>query len=49
MCNPKKESILQYLTEILKDFDETKFANDLLSAPWDTIKLFGDTDNILEA
>ena len=33
-----------------KDFDETKFANDLLSAPWDTIKLFGDTDNnILEA
>ena len=32
-----------------KDFDETKFANDLLSAPWDTIKLFDDTDDILEA
>ena len=32
-----------------KDFDETKFANDLLSAPWDTIKPFDDKDDVLEA
>ena len=32
-----------------KDFDETKFANDLLSAQWDTIKLFDDIDDTLEA
>ena len=33
----------------VKDFDETEFANDLLSAPWDTIKLFDDIDFILDA
>ena len=32
-----------------KDFDETNFSNDLLSAQWDTIKLFDDIDDILEA
>ena len=46
MCKPRKECISQYLKE---DFDETKILNDLLSAPWDIIKLFDDIDDILEA
>ena len=33
----------------VKDFDETEIANDLLSAPWDTVKLFDDIDYILDA
>ena len=32
-----------------KTFDETKFIEDLQSVPWDTIKLFDDTDDIMEA
>ena len=32
-----------------KDFDETKFSNDLLSAPWATIKHIDDIGDILEA
>ena len=32
-----------------KAFDETKFIEDLQSVPWDTIKLFDDTDDIMEA
>ena len=32
-----------------KDFNEAKFLEDLQSVPWDTIKLFDDTDDILEA
>ena len=32
-----------------KNFDESKFIEDLQSVPWDTIKLFDDTDDILEA
>ena len=32
-----------------KDFNEAKFIEDLQSVPWDTIKLFDDTDDILEA
>ena len=32
-----------------KDFDETKFFNDILSAPWATIKHFDDIGDILEA
>ena len=32
-----------------KTCDETKFIEDLQSVPWDTIKLFEDTDDIMEA
>ena len=32
-----------------RNFDESKFIEDLQSVPWDTIKLFDDTDDILEA
>ncbi|MEW8548505.1 MAG: endonuclease/exonuclease/phosphatase family protein, partial [Candidatus Thiodiazotropha sp.] len=32
-----------------KDFDETKFINDLQSVPWNIIKLFENTDDILES
>ncbi|MEW8547257.1 MAG: reverse transcriptase family protein [Candidatus Thiodiazotropha sp.] len=32
-----------------KDFDEAKFISDLQSVPWDLIKLFDDTNDILEA
>ena len=32
-----------------KDFDEVKFNDDLQSAPWDTIKLFDDTNDIFKA
>ena len=32
-----------------KTFDETKFIEDLQSVPWDTIKLFDDTDDVMEA
>ena len=32
-----------------KNFDEAKFVEDLQSVPWDTIKLFDDIDDILEA
>ena len=32
-----------------KNFDETKFINDLRAVPWDLIKLFDETDDILEA
>ena len=32
-----------------KDFDETKFSNDLLSAPWNIIKLFDVIDDLLES
>ena len=32
-----------------KNFDEAKFVEDLQSIPWDTIKLFDDTDDIMEA
>ena len=31
-----------------KDFDEAKFISDLQSVPWDLIKLFDDTNDILE-
>ena len=32
-----------------KNFDEHKFINDLQAVPWDLIKIFDDTDDILEA
>ena len=32
-----------------KNFNETKFIEDLQSVPWDTIKLFEDTDDIMDA
>ena len=32
-----------------RNFDEAKFVEDIQSIPWDTIKLFDDTDDILEA
>ena len=32
-----------------RNFDEAKFVEDIQSVPWDTIKLFADTDDILEA
>ena len=32
-----------------KKFNEGKFNEELQSVPWDTIKLFDDTDDILEA
>ena len=32
-----------------KTFDESKFVDDLKLVPWDTIKLFDDTDDIMEA
>ena len=32
-----------------RNFDEAKFIEDIQSVPWDTIKLFDDTDDILEA
>ena len=32
-----------------KTFDEAKFVDDLKLVPWDTIKLFDDTDDIMEA
>ena len=32
-----------------RNFDESKFTEDLQSVPWDTIKLFDDTNDILEA
>ena len=32
-----------------KNFDEAKFIEDLQSVPWDTIKLFEDTDDVMEA
>lgn len=32
-----------------KSFDEAKFVSDLQAVPWDLIKLFDDTDDILEA
>ena len=32
-----------------KNFNEAKFIEDLQSVPWDTIKLFDDTDDIMEA
>ena len=32
-----------------KTFDEAKFIEDIQSVPWDTIKLFDDADDILEA
>ena len=31
-----------------KDFDETKFINDLQSMPWNIIQLFDNTDDVLE-
>ena len=32
-----------------KNLDEAKFIEDLQSVPWDTIKLFEDTDDVMEA
>ena len=32
-----------------KNFDETKFISDLQAVPWDLIRLFDDTDDVLEA
>ena len=32
-----------------KNFNEDKFTEDLQSVPWDTIKIFDDTDDIMEA
>ena len=43
----KKHYSISYRS--FKNFDEQKFINDLQVAPWDLIKLFEDTDDILEA
>ena len=46
---PPKMSHYTISYRSFKTFDELKFVEDLQSVPWDTIKLFDDTDDILEA
>ena len=46
---PPKMSHYTISYRSFKNFDESKFVEDLQSVPWDTIKLFDDTDDILEA
>ena len=46
---PPKMSHYTISYRSFKNFDELKFVEDLQSVPWDTIKLFDDTDDILEA
>ena len=46
---PPKMSHYTISYRSFKHFDELKFVEDLQSVPWDTIKLFDDTDDILEA
>ena len=45
--SPKGHYSISYRS--FKNFDETKFINDLRAVPWDLIKLFDETDDILEA
>ena len=46
---PPKKNHNTIFYRSFKAFDETKFIVDLQSVPWDTIKLFDDTDDIMEA
>ena len=46
---PQKKNHYTISYRSFKNVDETKFIEDLQTAPWDTIKLFDDTDDIMEA
>ena len=46
---PPKSSHFTISYRSFKNFDEAKFIEDLQTVPWDTIKLFDDTDDIMEA
>ena len=46
---PPKSNHFTIFYRSFKNFDEAKFTEDLQSVPWDTIKLFDDTDDIMEA
>ena len=46
---PPKNKHYTILYRSFRNFDEANFADDLQTVPWDTIKLFDDTDDILEA
>ena len=46
---PPKSNHFTISYRSFKNFDEAKFTEDLQSVPWDTIKLFDDTDDIMEA
>ena len=46
---PPKNAHFTISYRSFKKFDETKFIEDLQSVPWDTIKLFEDTDDIMDA
>ena len=46
---PKGKNHYSISYRSFKNFDEQTFINDLQVAPWDLIKLFDDTDDILEA
>ena len=46
---PKGKSHYSISYRSFKNFDEAKFINDLQVVPWELIKLFDDTDDILEA
>ena len=47
--HPSKSQHFSISYRSFKHFDEAKFIEDLQSVPWDTIKLFDDTDDIMEA
>ena len=46
---PPKKNHFTISYRSFKNFDEERFIEDLQSVPWDTIKLFDDTDDIMEA
>ena len=46
---PPKTNYFTISYRSFKDVDEVKFNDDLQSVPWDTIKLFDDINDILEA
>ena len=46
---PKKGKHYTISYRSFKDFDETKFSNDLTDVPWDIIRIFDDTNDILNA
>ncbi|MEW8546816.1 MAG: reverse transcriptase family protein [Candidatus Thiodiazotropha sp.] len=47
--HPPKSNHFSISYRSFNNFDEAKFIEDLQSVPWDTIKLFDDTDDIMEA
>ena len=46
---PPKRNHFTISYRSFRGFDEVKFMDDLQNVPWDTIKLFDDTDDILDA